>query len=85
MPTRRRTSSPPRRSSGFRITRGGSGASFFDITQFITDHPDWPSQPLLEQRAEEAMAGVGDADLDRLVRQPPAGEPQRQAARRPRS
>ena len=45
------------------FTRGGSGASFFDITQFMTDHPDWPSQQLLEERAEEAMSGVGDADI----------------------
>ena len=45
------------------LTRGGSGASFFDITQFMTDHPDWPSQTMLEERAEEAMSGVGDADI----------------------
>ncbi len=45
------------------FTRGGSGASFFDITQFITDHPDWPSQGMLEERAEEAMGGAGDADV----------------------
>lgn len=44
-------------------TRGGSGASFFDITQFMTEHPDWPSQSKLEERAEESMSGVGDADI----------------------
>ncbi|HTC17896.1 MAG TPA: lytic transglycosylase domain-containing protein [Stellaceae bacterium] len=45
------------------LTRGGSGASFLDITQFVTDHPDWPSQQLLEQRVEESMSGASDADV----------------------
>jgi len=47
----------------FAYTRSGSGASFFDITQFITDHPDWPNQNMLEQRAEEAMSGASDSDV----------------------
>ncbi|HUZ74858.1 MAG TPA: lytic transglycosylase domain-containing protein [Stellaceae bacterium] len=36
-------------------------AAFADITSFIAAHPDWPSQTLLRERAEEALAGASDA------------------------
>src|SRR5205807_5519242 len=43
------------------ISRGASGASFADITDFITRNPDWPGQTTLRQRAEEAIGGASDA------------------------
>ena len=46
------------------IIRGANGASFGEITQFITTHPDWPGQMALEESAEEAMTGVPDGTLD---------------------
>jgi soluble lytic murein transglycosylase len=42
------------------LSRGGSAASFADITAFIEANPNWPGLVLLRQRAEEAMAGVPD-------------------------
>jgi len=41
------------------ITRTGSRVPFADVTTFIEQNPEWPSQRLLQQRAEEAM----DSDL----------------------
>src|SRR5690348_16078857 len=46
------------------IIKGANGASFGEITQFITTHPDWPGQTALEEAAEEAMTGVPDSTLD---------------------
>ncbi|MBX2830955.1 MAG: lytic transglycosylase domain-containing protein [Rhodospirillales bacterium] len=37
------------------LTSPNSGHSFEEITAFIDAHPNWPSQALLRQRAEEAM------------------------------
>ena len=45
------------------LTRANSGNRFADITAFIIQNPDWPSQALLRQRAEEAIATVGDEEL----------------------
>lgn len=45
------------------LTRANSGVRFADITAFITQNPDWPSQATLRQRAEEAIATVGDEEL----------------------
>ena len=36
-------------------TQENSGASFENIAAFIVENPDWPSQRLMRQRAEEAM------------------------------
>ena len=41
-----------------------SGATFADITKFIDENPDWPSQTLMQQRAEEALT---EAVPDRVV------------------
>lgn len=38
-----------------RATQENSRASFDEISAFIVENPDWPSQRLLRQRAEEAM------------------------------
>jgi soluble lytic murein transglycosylase len=46
------------------LSRDNSGASFGDITDFITANPDWPSLMVLRQHAEEAMSGVPDKTLD---------------------
>lgn len=46
------------------IIRGANGASFGEITHFITAHADWPGQSALEGAAEEAMTGVPDGTLD---------------------
>jgi soluble lytic murein transglycosylase len=43
--------------------RKGSGASFSDISSFLASHPNWPSQKLLQTRAEEAVATASDAQL----------------------
>ncbi|HEY3916784.1 MAG TPA: lytic transglycosylase domain-containing protein [Stellaceae bacterium] len=44
-------------------TRNATTASFADITAFITAHPDWPSQKLLRERAEEAIATATDPQI----------------------
>ena len=36
-------------------TRSQGGGSFTEITGFVIDNPDWPSQKLLRQRAEQAL------------------------------
>jgi soluble lytic murein transglycosylase len=41
------------------LTRGGG--SFAQVTEFIDQNPDWPSQLALRQRAEEAISGAPDA------------------------
>ncbi len=43
--------------------QSGSDASFAEITAFIAAHPDWPSQKLLRQRAEEAIATATDSQV----------------------
>jgi len=54
------------------LARGGTGASFAEITGFITQNPDWPSPLTLRQRAEEAIAGTPDATVrDWFQRFPP--------------
>ncbi len=45
------------------FTRAGTGGKFADIAAFVQANPDWPRQKLLRQRAEEASAGVPDAQL----------------------
>ena len=47
----------------FDLARANPGVRFADITAFITENPDWPSQATLRQRAEEAIATVGDEEL----------------------
>ena len=47
----------------FDLLRPNSGNRFADITAFITENPNWPSQALLRQRAEESIATVGDEEL----------------------
>jgi soluble lytic murein transglycosylase len=37
------------------VTQENGGASFDEISAFIVENPDWPSQRLMRQRAEEAM------------------------------
>ena len=39
-------------------TQENSGASFEEIAAFLEDNPDWPSQSLMRQRAEEAMTAA---------------------------
>ncbi|MGH6968037.1 MAG: lytic transglycosylase domain-containing protein [Stellaceae bacterium] len=54
------------------IIHGANGASFGEITRFITAHPDWPGQVALEESAEEAMNGVPDGTLaDWFAKHPP--------------
>jgi len=53
------------------IVRGGYNGGFGDITRFIADHPDWPNQNALEQRAEEAMTGADDDALTAWFAQHP--------------
>jgi soluble lytic murein transglycosylase len=54
------------------LMRGGSGASFDDIADFITRNPDWPGQHTLRQRAEEMIGSVTEATArDWLKRYPP--------------
>ncbi len=43
------------------LTRGGPNARFEEIRDFLAANPDWPSQILLRQRAEEALPGQSDA------------------------
>lgn len=60
------------------LTRGASGASFTDFTDFITQNPDWPGQLAMRAHAEEAMVGVSDQKLaqwfDRFPPVTPAGK-----------
>jgi soluble lytic murein transglycosylase len=44
-------------------TRAGTDASFGDIAAFVDDHPDWPEQKLLRERAEAAIATATDGQL----------------------
>jgi soluble lytic murein transglycosylase len=37
------------------LSDGSAGASFAELTEFITANPDWPRQVALTRRAEEAM------------------------------
>ncbi|HLG89966.1 MAG TPA: lytic transglycosylase domain-containing protein [Alphaproteobacteria bacterium] len=39
----------------FYLTEPGSPADFGEITRFVEQNPDWPSQGLLKKRAEEAI------------------------------
>ncbi|MBT7956084.1 MAG: lytic transglycosylase domain-containing protein [Rhodospirillaceae bacterium] len=43
-----------------------SGASYYDIVQFIADNPNWPSQRRLRQRAEESM--TENIDPERVIK-----------------
>ena len=43
-------------------TRSQGGGSFTEITGFIIDNPDWPSQKLLRQKAEQVLDD-GTSDL----------------------
>jgi soluble lytic murein transglycosylase len=54
------------------MSRAGSSWLFGDIAQFVIDNPEWPSQSLLRQRAEEAMSTASDEEAGRwLERFPP--------------
>ena len=60
------------------LSRGNSGATFTDFTDFVTGNPDWPGLLALRQHAEEAMVGVSDQKLaqwfDRYPPVTPAGK-----------
>jgi soluble lytic murein transglycosylase len=43
------------------LVRADSGARFDDYTQFLTQNPNWPSQTLLRQRAEDVSATATDS------------------------
>ena len=43
------------------LTHGGS---FGEITAFIAEHPDWPGQTMLRQRAEEASPSAADKSVE---------------------
>ena len=45
------------------LTRDGSGATFAEISEFISANPDWPSPLVLRQHAEESAVGVSDKTL----------------------
>ncbi|MFP6710186.1 MAG: lytic transglycosylase domain-containing protein [Rhodospirillales bacterium] len=45
-----------------RLTSQNSGSSFFEITHFIENNSNWPSQRRLRQRAEEAMTANMDPE-----------------------
>ena len=47
----------------FNYSRKGASASFGDISSFIASHPNWPSQKLLQTRAEESIATATDTQL----------------------
>ena len=55
------------------LTRPEGVATFADLADFITKHPDWPGQTLLRCRAETALANDPDDALayDWLIRHPP--------------
>jgi soluble lytic murein transglycosylase len=57
------------------LTRGGTDASFAEITQFLLGHRDWPGQKVLTQHAEEAIAGVPDSTLMEWFTQHPPMTP----------
>ncbi len=46
-----------------RYAARNSGASYYEIVQFMTKRPNWPSQRRLRQRAEEAMTENIDPEL----------------------
>jgi soluble lytic murein transglycosylase len=45
------------------LTRPGSGRAFREIVAFHDGNPDWPSLSALRMRAEDAIAGLSDAEL----------------------
>jgi len=54
------------------MSRQGSSWGFGDISEFISSNPDWPSERLLRERAEEAITTVGDQEVGRwFARYPP--------------
>jgi soluble lytic murein transglycosylase len=54
------------------LSRQGSGARFGDIAEFVTSNPDWPSQTLLRERAEEVISTASDDEIGRwFARFPP--------------
>jgi soluble lytic murein transglycosylase len=54
------------------LSRQGSGARFGDIAEFVISNPDWPSQTLLRERAEEVISTASDDEIGRwFARFPP--------------
>jgi soluble lytic murein transglycosylase len=54
------------------LSRANSGARFGDIAEFVTGNPEWPSQTLLRERAEEAISSASDDEVGRwFARFPP--------------
>ncbi|HLJ20429.1 MAG TPA: lytic transglycosylase domain-containing protein [Stellaceae bacterium] len=54
------------------MSRQGSGWSFGDIMAFVAGNPDWPSERLLRERAEEAITNASDDEVGRwFARFPP--------------
>lgn len=57
------------------LSRGSSGASFSDFTDFVTANPDWPGLLNLRRNAEEAMVGVSDQTLAQWFQRSPPVTP----------
>ena len=47
------------------MSRQGSGWRFGDIMDFVAANPDWPSERLLRERAEEAITNASDEEVGR--------------------
>jgi soluble lytic murein transglycosylase len=47
------------------MSRQGSSWRFGDVMDFAASNPDWPSEHLLRQRAEEAITNASDDDVGR--------------------
>jgi soluble lytic murein transglycosylase len=53
------------------LIRANSGSQFGEIAAFVMSNPDWPSLPMLRQRAEEVIGTAGDSDAARWFEQYP--------------
>ena len=54
------------------MSRQGSSWRFGDIMDFVAANPDWPSERVLRQRAEEAITNASDDEVGRwFARYPP--------------
>ncbi|MGH7124528.1 MAG: lytic transglycosylase domain-containing protein [Stellaceae bacterium] len=60
------------------MSRQGSAWRFDDVMEFVASNPEWPSEHLLRQRAEEAVSGATDEEAGRwFARFPPVSAPGR--------
>ena len=54
------------------MSRQGSSWQFGDVMEFVANNPDWPSERLLRERAEEAITNASDEEAGRwFARFPP--------------